>query len=222
MPTYKNIEVTITDNKGRALNELGIRTNARQQETSCYIESIAGRYFQIGIKPIGPFPSRKAGKDWQLVATIRFDGRETPESTMMLMVDEDHEYYPRPADGRVMIGEKKVNIHAQGNFFSFEQYADSHIFPQIRGRDGIVRAHRWQFQDIGIESLLEEVALNKAEVSEEDELMNALKGMGTEDQEEKTSAGTIEVSFQRVMLEGKVYDKVDDESDMQEGAVKVC
>lgn len=114
MPTYKNIEVTITDNKGRALNELGIRTNARQQETSCYIESIAGRYFQIGIKPIGPFPSRKAGKDWQLVATIRFDGRETPESTMMLMVDEDHDYYPRPADGRVMIGEKKVNIHAQG------------------------------------------------------------------------------------------------------------
>lgn len=115
MPTYKNIEVVITNSKGRVLSELGTRTNTRQQETSCYIESTAGQYFQVGVKPIGPFASREeGGEDWQLVATIRFDGRETPESATLLIVDKDHDYYPTPPDGRVMIGEKKVNINSQG------------------------------------------------------------------------------------------------------------
>lgn len=68
------------------------------------------------------------------------------------------------------------------------------------------------------------MALNKAEVSEEDELMNAMKGMGTDlsEKEEKTSAGTIEVSFERVMLLGDIYDSVADEKDEKETAVKVC
>lgn len=51
--------------------------------------------------------------------------------------------------------------------------------------------------------------------------MNALKGMGTEEKDEKTSAGTIEVSFERVILLGDIYDSVADEKDEKETAVKV-
>ncbi|CAK4030259.1 Hypothetical predicted protein [Lecanosticta acicola] len=197
MPSYRNVCVSIHDVAGEKLEEFGFRKYERHHEASCYIESVAGRRFQIVIC-LDKMPFRAVEEpdyDWHLLATLRLDGRLTPETQALVFLDKSHPYYP--SDGCFVMGEKKVC-----------------------GSDNIVRTHRWIFRDVGIETLLEDVELNKAEISEEEELENALQGMGAdlEEKEETGCVGRIEVTLERVHLDGATYLGPERVSSEQEGS----
>lgn len=51
MPYYRQIEVDVMDESGRALKEYGETRNSRMRLKSCFIQSHTNKTFRISIKP---------------------------------------------------------------------------------------------------------------------------------------------------------------------------
>ncbi|KAK5719387.1 hypothetical protein LTR15_007910 [Elasticomyces elasticus] len=67
MPTYRSLDVHVTDKQDVPLQEYGVRKNERAHQTSCYVESRSNMPFRITIKPTTlPWP--------------QFDGAEIDDS----------------------------------------------------------------------------------------------------------------------------------------------
>ena len=85
----------------------------------------------------------------------------------------------------------------------------------VRGNDGTIQEHAWVFRDIGIETILDRMALTSnndyAEKNEEDAVTNALgrTSICHEDdlkKEENSKAGQIEITITRIILGKKKVD----------------
>ena len=62
MPTYRSLDVRVTDGYDQPLPEYGTRTLDRRHLSTCYIESKTDKPFRIVITPTAvPFPDHLVG-----------------------------------------------------------------------------------------------------------------------------------------------------------------
>ncbi|KAF2485095.1 hypothetical protein BDY17DRAFT_321963 [Neohortaea acidophila] len=185
MPTYKNVTVQVTNATEVPLAEWGIRKLDRVNLTTCYIQSETDLAFRIRINPSIPWRA----DEWHFLATLRIDGRQTPERRRIVRLDN----YDRPSrryrdedfDGEVIIKSRTV-----------------------KDADGTVRVCGWQFKDVGIEAVFDRLLVS-SEQEDEEELIAAMGGTALDDSEEKSKVGQIEVALERVTLGATRYEAVD-------------
>ena len=132
---------------------------------------------------------------FDLLATLYLDGREKAERKVIVYLDPEYEDF-NPGTGY--------------------QTSRSIIKSRwVQGRDGMIQEHAWVFKDIGIETILDKMALTSEKDSmtanEEDAIIDALgrTGICHEDdmiREEKHKSGQIEVEITRVVLGRKRVD----------------
>lgn len=227
MPTFRGITVEVVVDPGRPLQEWGVQHFPRANTISCYIESTAGLRFEISLRPEIPFHSKHyrdfdlltrpgpscSGKkanhrpgsegynhrlppkpvvsapDFHFIASLYLDGRSKPECRAILYTNPDEPEFRHP---------------------------DGHAFLKTRwvqGRDGLLREHSWYFSNVGVETLFDQLVLDKGigtprhrlRPSEQDELVSALDAVGLDPECDKTKeenlrVGQIVVEVRRVVL----------------------
>ncbi|KAK4624833.1 uncharacterized protein CLAFUR5_05635 [Fulvia fulva] len=197
-----NLIVEVVDSSGTPLKEWG-QQKFGDKRLSCYVQSETGMSFGLRLVPAASIRSemddrRAETKRWyrthsqdqeaplqpfDFLATLRLDGRETPEKCNIVYLDPANEWYRTPSGEIDMCGK------------------------MIReSKDSDVHFHKWVFQEVGIESMIEELSLQfDTQVPEpEDPLVKAMQDMGSNnlaDKEETAKAGVIEISIQRVIIE---------------------
>ncbi|KAL8945074.1 MAG: hypothetical protein Q9216_000058 [Gyalolechia sp. 2 TL-2023] len=198
MPKLENIVIRITDGQNKALEEWGVQ-HIRGSKVSAYIESIPNMPFRISIQPQIPyaasFQTNKSEKlpqedipPFSLLATLYLDGRSKPERSLIVCLDPNNDAFP--PNGTVSFKCRRV-----------------------QGENRTVNEQAWVFKEVGIETILEKMALRDRPQGlrdPEDILVNALHEsyLGGEDSqanEERRKVGQIVIKLERVSL-GKRFE----------------
>lgn len=119
-----------------------------------------------------------------LIATLRLDGRKEPEKRSIVYLDDAY------ADVEIYRGEIIMKCRT------------------VKDADGRLRDCGWLFREVRIESVFHNLVLggdgqeHDVVPTQEDDLLKAFSGLGAtlEDAEEKSTAGQIEITLERVKL----------------------
>jgi len=229
MPTLRGITVQVITEPEEPLQEWGVQQFPKSNTVSCYIKSSAGVRFEIALRPEIPYhsgfykdfehqarPGRSGHRrssdryyisippvngsprertarvpDFHLIASLYLDGRSKPERRAIIYLDPNANEFRQP-DGRAHLKTRWVEA-----------------------LDGSLREHSWYFSEVKMETLFDQLFLDKSTNNPSDqmssaddddgELAAALNAMGMNVErdnarEENLRVGQIVVEVQRIVL----------------------
>ena len=172
------------------------RNRNSTQRGSVFQSSImSDRRPKSGSSPLHLHTTAPSPPPFDLLATLYLDGRECPERRIIIYLDPSYEDFT-PGPG---------GVGARGLMKS----------RWVKGKDGNIYEHLWVFKNIGIETILDKMALTANDDildRDEDALADALGRSGISHEndlqrEESQKAGQIEVRIKRITLGEKSNDR---------------
>ena len=214
MPQLRKLTVHVTDAGGQEFQEWGIQLLPRWNKISAYIESRSNVAFKITVQAEIPYvghllphtesgassgtqknvehphrtgsgsqkaPDSKEVPPFHFLVSLYLDGRQKAERRKFIVLDPNHAHYKH---GKAILNSRLV-----------------------LAEDGTIHRHTFMFSEIGIDTILGQLALSTGSEQAEDvdaitAAMNSavLDSKKDLEKEEKQGAGQIKVVIERITL----------------------
>lgn len=169
--------------------------NSTQQGSAIQSSTMSDRRFKYASSPLHLHTITPSPPPFDLLATLYLDGRESAERRIIIYLDPSYEDFTPSPGGAGARGLMKSRW--------------------VKGKDGNIYEHLWVFKDVGIETIMDKMALsakNDLLDKDEDALADALGRSGISHEndlrrEESQKAGQIEVRIKRITLGEKSNDR---------------